>query len=474
MSQGGYSHVTRANGTVLTAAIYNNDHQNHITNQNPQMTGGYSDTLAQMQTMTSPGGLGSEVLATTLQGEIERIRYQLRAITGTTQWYMPPPQSLSSIGGIGDGSVALTKLTNTTQGKLMGRVSAGTGAWQEFDIPSLTALAPAPGDFVMGVPAAGGAPRKIDVQNIGGAGGFVPQGRLTLTAGTPVMGTTTTAQNTIRYTPYHGLLVPNYNGTTVVPVSMGAELSQLTTDNTKSPAPCAANSNYDLFFWLDGATPRISRGPPWSSDTSRGTGAGTAEVTRVSGLLVNAQAITNGPAQYRGTYLGTIRTNAAALVDWNLGAQAAGGTAGILGVWNMYHRTKIGCKVQETANSWVVPANADRPYNNSQNHRVSLIRGFQEDIVETSLNSRGITPNNGFVGAYISWNSITNSGRMVGTFLSVSSSSGGNVDLGAAIALTHFPTLGWHYYQAMEWCSNNATSQLYGSTYFSLDVGQMC
>ena len=27
MSQGGYSHTTRATGTVLTASIYNSDHQ---------------------------------------------------------------------------------------------------------------------------------------------------------------------------------------------------------------------------------------------------------------------------------------------------------------------------------------------------------------------------------------------------------------------------------------------------------------
>ena len=87
MSSGLYTHTTRATGTVLTAAIYNADHVNHITNQNPTMTGAYSDNVAQMQATTSPGGVGSESLAGTLAGELERLRYGLKQITGGAQWY---------------------------------------------------------------------------------------------------------------------------------------------------------------------------------------------------------------------------------------------------------------------------------------------------------------------------------------------------------------------------------------------------
>ena len=74
MSSGLYSITTRASGTVLTAAIYNADHQNHVTNQNPSMTGAYSDNVAQMQVQTTPGAVGSESLAPNLAGEIERLR----------------------------------------------------------------------------------------------------------------------------------------------------------------------------------------------------------------------------------------------------------------------------------------------------------------------------------------------------------------------------------------------------------------
>lgn len=87
MSTGLYSITTRAAGTILTATIYNADQQNHVTNQNPSMTGAYSDNVAQMQTQTDPGSAGSESLAPSLAGELERIRYQIAKLRGGTYWY---------------------------------------------------------------------------------------------------------------------------------------------------------------------------------------------------------------------------------------------------------------------------------------------------------------------------------------------------------------------------------------------------
>lgn len=99
MSSGLYSHTTRGIGTVLTAAIYNADHNNHITNANPSQHGGYSDSVAEMRTMVNPGGVGSEVLSTDLAGELARLRYTINRIAGTTHWYEAPVTSLALIGG---------------------------------------------------------------------------------------------------------------------------------------------------------------------------------------------------------------------------------------------------------------------------------------------------------------------------------------------------------------------------------------
>lgn len=96
-----YAHTTRANGTTLTAAIYNADHENHITNEIPTMMDDYSANAAEMQTTSDPGEVGSESLATTLAGELERLRFAIlevkQKIDGTVaQWYATPLEADSS------------------------------------------------------------------------------------------------------------------------------------------------------------------------------------------------------------------------------------------------------------------------------------------------------------------------------------------------------------------------------------------
>lgn len=99
-----YSHTTRATGTILTATIYNGDHQNHIDNHITTMIDDYSSNAAQMQSVASPGGVGSESLATSLAGEIERLRYVMKTMHGGAQWYpgaplMPGQPTIASITG---------------------------------------------------------------------------------------------------------------------------------------------------------------------------------------------------------------------------------------------------------------------------------------------------------------------------------------------------------------------------------------
>lgn len=96
MSTGLYTHTTRGTGTILTAAIYNGDHQNHITNANPTMIGGHSDSIAQYQATLDPGGVGTEVLPTNLSGEIERLRFAIKRITGKAQWYEAPSPTVNA------------------------------------------------------------------------------------------------------------------------------------------------------------------------------------------------------------------------------------------------------------------------------------------------------------------------------------------------------------------------------------------
>ncbi len=88
--------------------------------------------------------------------------------------------------------------------------------------------------------------------------------RLTLVTGTPVMNSDQSSISTVYATPAYwaGNYVPLWDGSDLVPTSFG-EVSQTTTDTTKSPAACVANAIYDIYAWNDGGTKRISRSDYW-------------------------------------------------------------------------------------------------------------------------------------------------------------------------------------------------------------------
>lgn len=290
-----------------------------------------------------------------------------------------------------------------------------------------------------------------------------PGGRLTLATATPVMTTTQSAKTTIYYTPAVSRNIPLWNGSTFVNRNLGGELSQDTTDNTKSPAACTTNSNYDLFVWDDAGTLRLSRGPAWSSDTSRGTGAGTTELNLLRGVYVNNNAITNGPAQYYGTYVGTVRTNGSSQVDWRLGASASGGTAAFLGVWNAYNRVRTTTIVRDSTTSWPYGVATWRSSNNSTGMRASFVLGIATEPVEGRFSTavQGAASQQGKVSiAYDATNAPYAGASIAISVNNVSSDQHLN-----AFAVKE-SDIGFHYMQALE--SNVAgTCVFYGATYQS-------
>lgn len=205
-----------------------------------------------------------------------------------------------------------------------------------------------------------------------------PQGRLTLASGTPVMTATVAQATNIIYTPYSGQSCPVFDGSSqFVMMDLGGELSQLTTDTTKSPAAVALSSVYDMFVWNDNGIMRCTRGPAWTNATTRS--AGTA-LTRIQGLLVNAVAITNGPAQYQGTYVGTIGTNGGTpTVTMQFGTIAAGGGKAIFGVWNMYNRVTVQTRVTDNSAPYTYTAAVVRVANNNTNNAITYTIGINEE-----------------------------------------------------------------------------------------------
>lgn len=89
--------VTVVTGQTITAALWNNEFDNVITNATPAGTDDDSANLAAMQGTTDPYPAASESLATSLSGEIRRLRYLIGQITGEAQWYIDPDTTLTAL-----------------------------------------------------------------------------------------------------------------------------------------------------------------------------------------------------------------------------------------------------------------------------------------------------------------------------------------------------------------------------------------
>jgi hypothetical protein len=279
----------------------------------------------------------------------------------------------------------------------------------------------------------------------------LPQGRLTLQTAVPVMTTTQSAKTTIYYTPYVGNQVPIYDGTSFRNVAF-SELSVATSDATKSPAVIGASKVNDWFVWDDAGTTRIGHGPDWTDDTTRS--AGTA-LTRVNGIYLN-NALTNGPAASRGTYVGTTRSNASSQLDWIYGAVAASGTAGFFGVWNAYNRVKFSTFVGDSTDSWsYAVANTWRSANASATMRVTVVRGLDEDSVSADYRAEGVA------GAA----TICSAGVGLDSTTAFSGNTGFSAQANAVPFNSQYagnPGLGVHFFQAIEYNSTTTASTWYG------------
>jgi hypothetical protein len=243
-------------------------------------------------------------------------------------------------------------------------------------------------------------------------------------------------------------------------VDILGELSQLTTDATKSPAAAAANKNYDKFVWLDGSTPRCTRGPAWSSDTARGTGAGTSEVTRLNGVLVNANDITNGPLANKGTLVGSIRTNASALVDWQYGFSAAGGGQALFGVSNLYRRRPVRTAVYDLVSASHGYVGTWRAFGGSSTYRASFIRCVDEDEFSASFSAYCDSPIDG--GSLVGVGLDGANPVLAGSFYEGSTYNSSFI----AITGRYFgaPGLGWHYLGGMQMGGGSVNSNWYANS----------
>lgn len=81
----------------LKASDVNAEFNNIITNLNAPQVAGDSPTVARMKAEEDPGSQGTESLATSIAGELRRLRFVVRRAFGTTYWYDTPPSDITSL-----------------------------------------------------------------------------------------------------------------------------------------------------------------------------------------------------------------------------------------------------------------------------------------------------------------------------------------------------------------------------------------
>lgn len=285
-----------------------------------------------------------------------------------------------------------------------------------------------------------------------------PQGRLTLTSGTPVMATSVAAATALYYTPAIGNQVPIYDGTNFIPTAF-AEISATLSDTTHNPAAIGASKVNDWFVWNDSGTMRLSHGPDWTNDTTRS--AGTA-LQWVNGIPLNSVDITNGPAAGRGTYVGTTRSNASSQLDYIFGAQGNGGVAGFFGVWNAFNRVPVKtCVRDNTSGGWSYSGSTVRSANNSNNNRVSFVTGLAIDGISASCQNNVTLPTTsgsyGRVGIAMDSTSVYD---VSGVMFNPTTTS---MLATALCSIDYDPQLGFHFLQSLE-SANGANAVTFGGS----------
>jgi hypothetical protein len=106
----------------------NAEFDNVLYAMQPLLIDDYSYDATQMQVTVDPGEAGTESLATTLAGELARIRFILKEITGENYWYESPSSSLAGLENVVGSGLTSNRLVS-------GRVLS-TSAQPAFLVPN--------------------------------------------------------------------------------------------------------------------------------------------------------------------------------------------------------------------------------------------------------------------------------------------------------------------------------------------------
>lgn len=121
-----FSRVKNWTTEVLSNTDLNAEIDNILNNLDPSGVDDYSSNAAQMRLTTNPGSVGSESLATSLAGELERLRYAIQRIIGSdaTQWYSAPQTTLTDLNAAVGGGYSSNRISSGKTSSLSSQMRA--------------------------------------------------------------------------------------------------------------------------------------------------------------------------------------------------------------------------------------------------------------------------------------------------------------------------------------------------------------
>lgn len=258
---------------------------------------------------------------------------------------------------------------------------------------------------------------------------MVCEARLTLTSGTPVTTSDVTGATNIYVAPFKGNRIALYDGSSIWNLRTFTEI-------TIALGTLTSGLPYDVFVYDNAGTVTARSPVAWTNGTTRATA-----LTTQDGVLVKTGATTD-------RYLGTFYTTATTTTEDSLAKRF---------LWNYYNRVRRPMRVLEATNSWTYTTAAFRSLNNSTTNRLETVIGWSEDafkarVMVTSSPSAG----NPYRVCGIGVGSTTvNSAQLLGGII-----TGGKEPAHAFYEAT--PSVGYQYYQALEYSEASGTVTWYG------------
>ena len=177
-----------------------------------------------------------------------------------------------------------------------------------------------------------------------------PGGRLTFVQGDPRPSNAETA-TTIYYVPYlHPRVCVPAPGNTIITMQIpaGGVVNSYADATTNPAAIPAASVHFGLFLWNNNGVLTLTRSPAVSCTTGGAISPACTLAMGSNNMVVNASAITNGPAAGMGLYVGTAFT----FTNGTSYMRTGGATGGqYFGLANTYNRLTANTQIAYAVNS---------------------------------------------------------------------------------------------------------------------------